>query len=116
MTPEQRALLGKAKKSISAADLLNDPRAYYAMLYGAQALLLQKSLSFSKHSAVIAAFGREFAKSGEVPAELHRFLIEASDSRKVSDYDIAGGIEEQIAQIHIDRARQFLEAIRTLLA
>ncbi len=78
-------------------------------------LLLNSRLSFSKHSAVIAAFGREFAKPGRVPAELHRFLIEASDSRKVSDYDIAGDIGQDVASVHIDRARQFLETISQLL-
>ena len=86
------------------------------MLHAAQAALLKKGLSFSKHSAVIAAFGREFAKSGEAPPELHRFLIEASDSRKVSDYDIADDIEQNAAATHIDRARQFLETIDQLLA
>jgi uncharacterized protein (UPF0332 family) len=123
LTPEQSALIDKAKKSVAAANLLNEQgypgfaasRAYYAMLYAAQALLLSKALSFSKHSAVIAAFGREFAKSGLVPTELHRFLIEASDSRKVSDYDIAGDIGQDVAGMHIDRARQFLEAITQLL-
>lgn len=123
MTPEQSALIDKAKKSIAAASLLNEQgypgfaasRAYYAMLYAAQALLLNKGLSFSKHSAVIAAFGREFVKPGRVPIQLHRFLIEASDSRKVSDYDIGGDIGQDVASVHIDRARQFLETITQLL-
>lgn len=57
-------------------------RSYYAMFYATQALLLSRELSFSKHSAVIAAFGREFAKQGTVPIELHRYLIEAQEDRK----------------------------------
>jgi uncharacterized protein (UPF0332 family) len=124
LTQEQAALLEKAEKSLAAAHLLIEgghadfavSRAYYAMFYAAQALLLKKGLSFSKHSAVISVFGREFVKSGEVALDLHRFLIEASDSRKVSDYDIAGKIERQDAQVHINRARQFLQSIAQLLA
>ncbi len=123
MTSEQTALIDKAKRSIAAASLLNEKgypgfaasRAYFAMLYAAQALLLSKGLSFSKHSAVIAAFGREFAKTGQVPTELHRFLIEAADSRKISDYDIASDIGQDVAEMHINRARQFLETITRLL-
>jgi len=58
----------------------------YAMFYVAEALLLSRGLAFSKHSAVIAAFGKEFAKEGVLPAELHAHLREASDARNVADY------------------------------
>jgi uncharacterized protein (UPF0332 family) len=70
MTDEQRELLLKAQQSLEAARLLlsnNFPdyaasRAYYAMFYIAETFLEGEGFSFSKHSAVIAAFGREFAK------------------------------------------------------
>lgn len=66
MTPEQAALLKKARDSLRGAKLLAGDelydfaasRAYYTMFYVAEALLLGEGLSFSKHSAVIAAFGR----------------------------------------------------------
>jgi uncharacterized protein (UPF0332 family) len=74
MTDEQRELLLKAQQSLEAAKLLlanNYPdyatsRAYYTMFYLAEAFLEGEELSFSKHSAVIAAFGREFAKPQRV--------------------------------------------------
>jgi uncharacterized protein (UPF0332 family) len=61
-------LLTKAKESLKAAELLFDggfydfsaSRSYYTMFYTTEAVLLSKNLSFSKHSAVIAAFGKEF--------------------------------------------------------
>ncbi len=67
MTPEVRALLDKARASHEAATLLRREgyldfaasRAYYALFYVAEALLLERGLSYSSHSAVIAAFGRE---------------------------------------------------------
>ncbi|MUL35547.1 HEPN domain-containing protein [Gloeocapsopsis dulcis] len=66
MTPEQQGLLEKAYRSLQAAKLLNTQplaefavsRAYYAMFYVAEALLEGEGLTFSKHSAVIAAFGQ----------------------------------------------------------
>jgi uncharacterized protein (UPF0332 family) len=66
VTSDQELLLKKAHDSLSAARVLereamydfSASRSYYAMFYAAQALLLAKMLSFSKHSAVIAAFGR----------------------------------------------------------
>jgi len=54
-------------------------RAYYAMFYIAEAFLDGEGMSFSSHAAVIGAFGREFARTGRVPAEFHRFLIDAQD-------------------------------------
>ena len=86
MKPEQLELIQKSRQSIIAARLLLDngfpgyaaARAY-AMFYIAEAFLDGEGMSFSKHSAVIGAFGREFARTGRVPAEFHRFLIDAQD-------------------------------------
>lgn len=59
MTPEVARLLAKARASQRAAILLESEsyldfaasRAYYAMFYAAQALLLERGLSFSSHSS-----------------------------------------------------------------
>lgn len=75
MTVEQDGLLQKARRNIRSAKLLLADgdfdtavsRAYYAMFYVAEALLLSRGLAYSRHSAVIAAFGREFAKGGVMP-------------------------------------------------
>ncbi len=63
MKNEIQALIEKAHASLEAAELLGQQgyygfaasRAYYAMFYAAEALLLERNLSFSSHSAVIAA-------------------------------------------------------------
>jgi len=117
VTPEQTALLQKGQASLQAAQLLADrgyfdfavSRAYYAMFYAAQAILLGEGLAFSKHSAVIGAFGQRFAKTGRVPPEFHRYLIEGQDSRNVGDYDIMPGLDKQEAAEQIERAGKFLE-------
>ena len=87
MKPEQLDLLLKARQSLSAAKLLLNngfpdyaaSRAYYAMFYIAEVFLDGEGMSFSSQAAVIGAFGREFARTGRVPAEFHRFLIDAQD-------------------------------------
>ncbi|MBN1937087.1 MAG: HEPN domain-containing protein, partial [Anaerolineae bacterium] len=66
MRQEIQELLHKAHQSLQVAELLNKEghldfavsRAYYAMFYAAQALLLRHGLSFSGHAAVIGAFGK----------------------------------------------------------
>ena len=116
MTNEQRELLLKAQQSLEAAKLLlsNDypdyatSRAYYTMFYIAEAFLESEGLSFSKHSAVIAAFGREFAKPQRVSPNFHRFLIEAQALRTTSDYGQLNAVTADQAAEQIHRAEQFL--------
>ena len=72
MKSEVQELLDKAKRSLKTAESIckegevdfAGSRAYYAMFYVAEALLLEHGLSFSSHSAVSANFGKEFAKTG----------------------------------------------------
>ena len=123
MTPEQAALLRKARDSVRGAKLLADDglrdfavsRAYYAMFYVAEAFLLGQELSFSKHSAVIAAFGERFVKTGIVPVEFHRYLIEGQDRRNIGDYQIGPSLTAAQAAEQVAHAEQFLELAGQIL-
>jgi uncharacterized protein (UPF0332 family) len=118
MTPEQEGLLQKAQRNIRSAKLLAADgdfdsavsRAYYAMFYIAESLLLSRGLAYSKHSAVIAAFGREFAKAGVMPPEFHAHFRAASEARHISDYQVASHVTEEETTEHISRAERFLSA------
>jgi uncharacterized protein (UPF0332 family) len=117
MTPEQGLLLKKAEDSLRAAELLSvnglydfaASRAYYTMFYIAQAFLLGEGLAFSKHSAVLSAFGQQFARTGRIPAEFHRQLIEAAGIRNQGDYSLELILTEDKASTQITRAEQFLK-------
>lgn len=85
------------------------------MFYAAEAALEEKGLRFSSHSAVIAAFGREFAKPGIVDRVLHRYLIAAAAARQESDYSVHSNITTEEASEHIERAKQFVAAVENLL-
>jgi uncharacterized protein len=123
LTDTQRGLLNKAHRTAQSARLLLADgdydgavsRAYYAMFYVAEALLLSKGLTFSKHSAVISAFGKEFAKSGVVPAECHRYLLEAQEARNTSDYQVVSHLTAEEAGQYIAHAEEFLEMGTKLL-
>jgi len=123
MTEDQQELLEEARDSISAARLLLSggypgyaaSRAYYAMFYIAEAFLEGEGLAFSKHSAVIAAFGQYFAHTGKVPAEFHRFLIEGQDLRQTGDYGERHAVTFDQAREQLVRAEQFLELAERLI-
>jgi len=50
-------------------------RLYYAAFYGVSAALLERELSFKKHSGVRATFHREFIKTGLLDIEWGKFMI-----------------------------------------
>lgn len=115
MSLSSKDLLKKAQESLDAARLLLEEgfvdiaagRAYFTMFYVAQAFLLTDDLSFSKHSAVIAAFGRDFVKTGKIDSRFHRYLIDAQEIRLIADYR-GEELSADEAQLQIDRAEEFL--------
>lgn len=123
MIPEQIALLTKAGESLRASKLLAAnalpdfaaSRAYYTMFYIAEAFLLGDGLILSSYAAVISAFGRDFARTGRVPVEFHRYLIDAQKQRNKGDYNIDPAIPEEEANELIAQAELFLELAESLL-
>lgn len=85
MNPEIQHLLSLADESHQAAKMLREngytrfsaAQSYYTIFYLAQAMLLSKGLTFSSHSAVVAAFGKEFARTKALDPKFHRYIIDA---------------------------------------
>lgn len=117
MNDEVKALMHKATESLEAATILKEEdffdfsvsRAYYAMFYAAEALLLTKRLRFSKHQAVIAAFGKHFAKNNLLPKNFHRYLLDAFRDRLEGDYGPWGEITREMAEETLNNAKMFLD-------
>ena len=120
---EIQGLLDKAERFIESARLLRQhgdlasaaSRLYYAMFYCAEALLLTKGLSFSKHGSAIAAYGQHFVKTGEMPAETHRWLRDALDKRQLADYEVRPILSDDDIEEMEAQAVQFLDAAREYL-
>jgi uncharacterized protein (UPF0332 family) len=111
-----RDLLEKAGRYLRSAELLRTDgdydsaasRLYYAMFYCAEALLFSKGLSYSSHRGVIAAFARHFAKTGELPPDMHRWLLGAFHLRQQGDYRAVPMVtEEQVRDLQA-KADEFL--------
>jgi len=123
MKTEQLQLLNKAHDSLKAAELLyNDgyyefcvSRTYYTMFYIAQAFLLNLEMSFSKHSAVISGFGKEFISSSKIDSKFHRYLIDAQNIRNIGDYDTVAEVSKEEAEIEMQRAKEFIELAKEKL-
>ena len=116
-------LLDKAARGIAAADSLlarGDTdfvagRAYYAMFYVAEALLNERGVGFSKHTAVHASFGEQLAKTGQLDPKFHRWLIDAFDKRIEGDYGTDVRVTSEDVTEMLAQAREFLQQARQLL-
>jgi uncharacterized protein (UPF0332 family) len=123
MIPEQEDLLTQAHESFIAAKLLYSQgfygyaaaRAYYTMFYIAEAFIIGKGMSFSKHAGVHAAFGEHFVKTGIVPPEFHRYLIRGLEVRQAGDYGKAKSVKPEKSAEQIERAEQFLDLAQRLI-
>ena len=121
MTPEIRHFLNLADESHEVAKALIEIRhprfsaaqSYYTFFYLTQALLLSKGLTFSSHSSVIAAYGKEFAKTGLLEPRFHRYLIEARKRRQIGHYGDEGEeVTEQQALESFQWAEEFLQTVK----
>lgn len=115
---EEELLLQRAKESLAAAKLMMKEgmpniaasRAYYAMFYIAEMLLLRRDLVYSSHSAVIAAYGKEFARTKELDPKFHRYLIASQNTRWIGDYGIEDNVSTSDAMQTVEWAEEFIQA------
>jgi uncharacterized protein (UPF0332 family) len=114
------ALLEKAEETLAEATVLLDAghppgaadRCYYTMFYAASALLAQKGVQVSSHRALLAAFGRELAKTGELDVKHHRALLNAFDLRQTADYDVGARVDAETVRGIYASARDFVRMAR----
>ena len=116
---EISSLIERAKRYLKSAEILlkegdyesSVSRAYYAMFYSAQAMLLTKNLSFSSHKGVISAFGEHFVKTGIFPIEMGRELNRAFEKRQIGDYEYTFVISKSEAEEIFKNGEMFVEKI-----
>ena len=122
MSGRRAALLARARTELDAARVLLQAgfsdqatsRAYYAAFFAAEAALLELGESRSKHSGVIAAFGRLVVKDGgfdpAVGADLRR-LFELRNAADYSWLDPATPTDDdpvEVAKRFVDRVSAWI--------
>lgn len=102
-------MLDKSFSNFSAA------QSYYTMFYLAEALLYSKGLEFSSHSAVIAAYGKKFAKTGALDPKFHRRLIVVERRRAIGHYGEENGVSDEDALESFQWAEEFMQVVKDYL-
>jgi uncharacterized protein (UPF0332 family) len=120
MTPEIQNYLQRADESHQAAKMLLDAgfsgfsaaQSYYTMFYLIEALLHSKDLHFSSHSAVIAAYGKEFAKTKTLDPKFHRRVIITESRRETGHYGEESGVTDDEARESYEWAGEFMQVVK----
>lgn len=118
ISAEIQHFLTQAQESQKAATVLFEKnlygfsaaQSYYTFFYLAEALLLSKDLTFSSHSAVIASYGKEFAKTDLLDRKFHRYMIDAQERRQVGHY---GAQHEEVTEQEAKESLMWAEEFQT---
>ncbi len=111
---------GKAEKSIEAArreiaakdyDFAIN-RLYYALFYGVMAALLERGLSFKKHSGVRSAFHKEFIKKGILNKNQGKLYDRLFEDRQEGDYTALVEFDEDYVEKQLENCIVFLQELR----
>ncbi len=120
MEPTQRREIAlhieNAREMLKVAQLLLDNdfytsavnRAYYAVFYAANALLITKKLSSSKHSGVISLFRQYFVKTGLIDPEYSKIYGRMLEGRREGDYELQASWTREEVQTHLGDATRFV--------
>lgn len=125
MDADFEALITKGRRSLAAARRLQDAgdpdfaasRAYYAMFYLAEALLLSlpHRPTFVRHSGVVAAIRQEFVRTGKLRAEHQEALQRAMEDRNAGDYQYREILPPERAARVLRDAEAFVAAAEAYL-
>ena len=123
ISPQIQTLINRAEDSHQAAKVLLEKgflnfsaaQTYYTMFYLTEANLHSKGLQFSSHSAVMAAYGKEFAKTSILDPKFHRRLIIAERRRETGHYGEESGVTNEEARESFDWAEEFMQAVKEYL-
>ena len=109
--------LDTARLNLEHGDLRSAvDRAYYAMFHAAHAALALKGGEEPKtHKGLLTQFGSKIIKAGYIGKDLGKALWDAYDMRQKGDYDIYADFGDEGVKELIERACEFIKAIRHFL-
>jgi len=90
-------------------------RAYYAMYYVTQALLLSQGLDTSTHKGVLKLLSFHFVKTGKLSTSIADLLRDAYSARQDCDYDSILTEDEAMARLALANAHVYISEIKKLL-
>jgi uncharacterized protein (UPF0332 family) len=91
-------------------------RLYYAAFYAVSAALLERRLSFRKHTGVRATFHRDFIRTGLLDVEWGKLYDQLFEDRQEGDYVALIEFDREYVEAQLTRCTQFLDKLRPLIS
>ena len=108
--------LASAKLELEAGHLKDSVnRSYYAFFHIMRSLLAENHVDFTKHSAVISYFRRNYIKTGIFEEKYSDYVGKAFILRNNSDYADFYIVAKSDAEIQYEHAKEFYEAAKRYL-
>jgi uncharacterized protein (UPF0332 family) len=85
------------------------------VFYAASAALLDRKLTFKKHSGVRAAFHQEFIKKGLLDLKWGKFYDQLFEDRQEGDYMALISFEQKYVEFQLSQCSRFLKELRNLI-
>jgi uncharacterized protein (UPF0332 family) len=117
------ALERKSQKYLRSAAVLLEledfdscaSRAYFAMFFAAQALLLLETQSLSSKQGIRSAFAERFVASGRLPARAAEVFEQAAELQEFGDYAYDFAVKRADAENILAEAEAFVNTIELLI-
>lgn len=90
-------------------------RLYYSLFYNITALLLEKGVNFSKHTAVRSSFHREFIRTNMIDKNFGKLYDELFQARHQGDYMPLTEFDKDIITQQILDTESFLKTVKLLI-
>jgi len=90
-------------------------RLYYAVFYAVSAALASENREYGRHSAVRAAFNRDFVNTGKVSVAFGKLYNQLFDDRQEADYAPLRVFEKKDVADRQEQVAAFLEHFRKLI-
>lgn len=111
----QRAIKSAAREFSAGEYDYACSRAYYAAFYLLEGVLLLDNKRFTKHSAVISVFNKDYVKTGAFPVEFSKHIKYLLKRREIGDYSFSIRVEKEDAQNCISKVEEMFEVIARYL-
>lgn len=90
-------------------------RAYYALFYFGEAMLLTEGIVTSSHQGLSVMFSKHFVKTGRIEVNYGRIVANVFRKRQLSDYDFSTEVSEDIANEALNDVSAFINMAKAYL-
>ncbi len=87
-------------------------RLYYSAFYGVSAVLLERNMTFKKHSGVRSNFHKEFIKQNLLEIKWGKFYDRLFEDRQEADYTVFIAFEKDYVKEKIELCEEFLKQLK----